>query len=103
MGRKPAKMKGNQNEEYTFPSHESNCVHAKIIVPQFDPQTGKPKTGAFTQKYNPKAWAQFLKNPVGNKVEEVLHLPEGCDMPEYLLPQEAPETEGTDEPGKTAE
>lgn len=67
-------------EVYQVPEGEENSVHAEIEVPAFDSTTGERLSKPYIQKFNIRAWSQFLqyhKNH-GLNINKVLHLPEGA-------------------------
>ena len=44
-------------EIYTFPAHEKDLYHVRMSLKNsFDPQTGKPTTKPFIQKFDQKMW-----------------------------------------------
>jgi len=65
---------GNKNKKYKILKHEAHLVHAKISIPQFDPNTGEDQSQTQVQKFYPQEFAKMQKEQAfaGKKVE-ILH------------------------------
>jgi len=66
---------------YEVPKGEENTVHAEIELLNYT-RDGQKMSTPFVQKYNPRAWENFLRHRHGYTINKVLHAPDGVTIPD---------------------